>query len=275
MDPQAPSFGVRLWRALRNLTLGALFLALAGAAAYGASVVNAHSFRLEVRDGQLIVLKGRFLPLGADPWVPSDPQLADAYAPLDLEGNTSAVAPGQRFDERDELDRTLYQVLQLLARPRLSSDLPRDLEKALGYVRRAERLSGLSPEQRVDLKRMQQDLAFFLAQRRLDDARRELEEALGQLKLAAESDSRHRSEAGLMLVAVEPQVKLLATTLRSTATLSRALDPKGGAASAELAKALAPQFQEVFDALQRSGAVGPAPALAGLDAGVSPASSPR
>jgi len=270
---QRTSFGVRLWRAFRNLTLSALFLALAGAAAYGASVVNSHTFRLEVRDGQLVVLKGKLLPVGADPWTPADPQLADAYAPLDLEGNTSVLAAGQRFEERDELDRTLYQVLQLLARPRLTSDLPKDLEKALGYVRRAEKLTGLSPEQRADLKRMQQDLAFFLAQRRLDDARRELEEALSQLKLAAESDSRHRGEAGMVLLAVEPQVKLLATTLRSTAVLTRALDPKSGAATAELAKVLAPQLEEVFQALQKSAAAQAGAPDAG--AAVSPTSSPR
>ncbi len=270
---QSPSFGTRLWRAFRNLTLGVLFLALAAAAAYGASVVNSHTFRLEVREGQLVVLKGRMLPVGADPWAPSDPQLADAYAPLDLEGNTSVLAAGQRFEERDELDRALFQVLRLLARPRLTSDLPRDLEKALGHVRRAEKLTGLSPEQRSDLKRMQQDLAFYLAQRRLDEARRELEEALSQLKLAAESDSRHRNEAGLTLLAVEPQVKLLATTLRSTGTLTRALDGKGGPGTADLAKVLAPQFEEVFQALQKSAA---AQAAQAPDGGtVSPTSSPR
>jgi hypothetical protein len=266
MDQPSPSFGARLWRTLRNLTLTVLFLGLAGAAAYGASVVNSHTFSLEIREGQLVVLKGRLLPVGAEPWAPVDPQLADAYAPLDLEGNTSVLAAGQRFEDRDELDRTLFQVLQLLARPRLTSDLPRDLEKAMGYVRRAERLTGLSADQRADLKRMQQDLAFFLAQRRLDEARRELEEAVGQLKLAAESDSRHRGEAGLMLLAVEPQVKLLATTLRSTASLSRALDPKAGPASAELAKALGPQLEEVFRALQRAG-VAPTGAAA-ADAGI-------
>jgi hypothetical protein len=271
MDPRTPPFGVRLWRALRNLALSALFLALAAAAAYGASVVNSHTFRLEIRDGQLVVLKGKLLPVGADPWTPLDPQLADAYAPLDLEGNTSVVAAGQRFEERDELDRSLYQVLQLLARPRLTSDLPRDLEKALGYVRRAERLTGLSPEQRVDLKHMQQDLAFFLAQQRLDDARRQLEEALSQLKLSSESDSRHREQAGLLLLAVEPQVKLLSTTLRSTATLSRALDPRGGGSTTELAKVLAPQLEEVFQALQKSGASAAVDAGAGLN----PTSSPR
>src|SRR5437868_4652471 len=82
-------------------------------------------------------------------------------------------------------------------------------------------------------KMMQSDVAFFLARTRLDDARRQLEEALVQLKLAAESDSKSKAQASLMLLAVEPQVKLLSTTLRATNvtadgtnTLSKVLEPQ-------------------------------------------------
>lgn len=240
MDSQ-PSFGARLARAFRNLMLLTLFLGLGGAALYATSLVNARTYLLEVRNGQLVVLKGKLMPTGADPWLPADPALADAYAPIDLEGNTALTVVGQKFGERDELDRALFQVLEMMATPRLASDSPKDLEKGLAFVRRAEKLSGLTEAQRASLKKMQTDVAYFLARVRLDDARRQLEEALAQLKLAAESDSKTRAQASLMLLAVEPQVKLLATTLRATTMTN---DAAGG-----LAKALEPQLQELFKSL--------------------------
>lgn len=240
MDSQ-PSFGVRLARAFRNLVLLTLIFGLAGAALYAASLVNAKTFVLEVRNGQLVVLKGKLMPTGAEPWLPADPSLADAYAPIELEGNTALTVVGKKFEDRDELDRALFQVLELLARPRLASDDAKDLEKGLALVRRAEKLTGLSEAQRATLKKMQTDVAYFLARVRLDDARRQLEEALAQLKLAAESDSKTRAQASLMLLAVEPQVKLLATTLRATTMTN---DAAGG-----LAKALEPQLQELFKSL--------------------------
>lgn len=237
-----PTFGARLLKALKNLVFSLLVVGLAGAAVYALSMLNVRTFTLEVRSGQLIVLKGRMLPWGADVWTPADPLLADAYAPIDLEGNTALAVVGPRYEDRDELDRALFQVLEQLAKPRLSSDAPKDIERGLHLVRRAERLNGLTETQRGQLKKMQSDVAFYLARTRLDDARRQLEEALSQLKLAAESDTRHRPQATLMLLAVEPQVKLLSTTLRTTTMTS---DVAGG-----LLKAVEPQLQGLFETLQ-------------------------
>ncbi len=238
-----PSFGTRLLHALRTVVVLLLVVGLGGATVYALSMLNVRTFTLEVRAGQLVVLKGRMLPWGADPWTPADSILADAYAPLDLEGNTALAVVGPRYEDRDELDRALFQVLELLARPRLASDAPKDLDKGLALVRRAEKLTGLTEAQRTTLKKMQADVAFFLARTRLDDARRQLEEALAQLKLAAESDTRNRPQATLMLLAVEPQVKLLATTLRTTTMTN---DVAGG-----LLKAVEPQLQSLFESLQK------------------------
>lgn len=257
---QEPSFGARLFRFIRNLLVLTLIVGLGGAAAYALSLVNARTYVLEVRNGYLVVLKGRLMPVGADPWTPSDSSLVDAYAPIELEGNTALAVNGQKFEDRDELDRAIFQVLEMLARPRLASDLPADLEKGLALIRRAEKLNGLTEGQRTSLKKMQQDVAFFLARTRLDDARRQLEEALVQLKLAAESDSKTRGQASLMLLAVEPQVKLLATTLRATNLTA------DGAGS--LSKALEPQLQKLFEELGKQVAPPPTPApTAAPDAG--------
>lgn len=255
MDPSGPSLGARLWRAFRNLVLFTLFLGLGAAAVYALSVMNSRTWTLEAQNGRLVVLKGRMLPTGTEPWTPGDPHLAEAYAPVDLSGTSAPAVAGRKFDDRDELDRALFEVLEQLAKPRLISDAPKDLDKGLAYVRRAERLTGLSADQRKSLKKMQQDLAFHLAQERLNDARQKLEDALEQLKLAAESDSRHRGDASLMLLAVEPQVKLLSTTLRAT-TMAH---PTDGSKGVDLSQVLGPQIKEVFEALQKGGASEPKP----------------
>lgn len=251
MDTTQPPFGARLLRAFRNLVILSLILGLGGAALYALSVVNSRTFSLEVRDGKLVVLKGKMLPTGAEPWLPADPRLSDTYAPIELEGNTALTVTEKKFNDRDELDRAIFGVLQMLAEPRLASDLPKDLDKGLSLIRRAEKLNGLTDDQRTSLKKMQSDVAYFLARNRLDDARRQLEEALAQLKLAAESDSKNKAQASLMLLAVEPQVKLLATTLRATTMTS------DGATG--LAKALEPQLQELFKSLGTQTAEPPLP----------------
>ncbi len=209
------SFGTRLFRAFRNLVVLSLVLGLGGAATYALSLLNSRTYGLDVREGLLVVLKGRMLPWGAEPWQPAEPELADAYAPLQLEGNTALAVAGAKFSERDELDRALFSVIELVAKPRVQSDLAKDLEQGLYYVRRAERLHGLSDEQKQTLKRMQSDLAFYLARSRLDDARKQLEEALGQLKQAADSETKHTREANQMLLLVEPQIKALSDSLRA------------------------------------------------------------
>lgn len=231
-------------RAIRNLFIFVLIVGSAGVAVYALSVTNSKTYSLEVRNGSLVVMKGKLMPTGADAWLPSEPALADAYAPLDLEGNVALTVVGKKFEDRDELDRAIFQVIDMLARPRLASDQPKDLEHGLALVRRAEKLHGLTDDQRASLKKMQSDVAYFLARVRLDDARRQLEEALAQLKLAAESESKNRQQAALMLLAVEPQVKLLSTTLRATTMTN---DAAGG-----LAKALEPQLQQMFNMLGKS-----------------------
>ncbi len=239
---QELSFGARLLRAFRNLVIFTLIVASVGAALFALSQVNARTYSLEVHAGSLVVMKGKQLPTGAEPWLPAEPSLVDAYAPIELNGASVETVVNRRFEDRDQLDRALFTVLESLARPSLASEEPRTLEHGLALVRRAEKLNGLTDDQRASLKKMQSDVAYFLARVRLDDARRQLEEALTQLKIASESDSRSKAQASLMLLAVEPQVKLLATTLRATN-----LTADGG-----LARALEPQLQHLFDSLRNT-----------------------
>ncbi len=213
-NPQQ-GFGSRAMRAFKRLVVTLLVLAMGGAVAFLLSQLNARTFTLEVEDGQLIVMKGRMLPWGAAPYRPSDAGLADTYAPIPLEGHevpSSLLA--ERFSERDELDRALFPQLEALARPRIASDEPQKVERGVYYLRRAERLTGLSQEQRTTLKGLLAEVAYYQARQKLDDARKLIADALAQLRLAAEGDNRHSRNANQMLTKVEPSATKLEQDLR-------------------------------------------------------------
>lgn len=214
-DPgHRPSLGARVTRALRNTVLSLVIVGLAGMTGYALSTINSRTYTLQVVNGQLVVFKGRMLPWGAEPWQPADPRLADMYAPLDLEGNTPVGVTAQKYTDRDELDRALFGVMELLARPRVASDSPKDLQKGLYFVKRAERLPGLTEDQKDSVKRLQAEVSFYIARTRLEDAQTQVEEALNQLRIAAKSESHNARAANQMLLALEAPAKALSDAMR-------------------------------------------------------------
>ena len=221
MNPQhnRQSFGRRATSAFTRLLITVVILGLVGAVGFLLAQLNAHTFSVVQDNGQLVVMKGRMLPTGAAPYRPGDARLADAYAPIPLEGRDISSLLEQKFTERDELDRALFPVLEALARPKVLSDDPTLLDKGLYYLRRAELLSGLTEEQHRTLEAMKADVAFFQARQKLDQARREVTEALGQLKLAAESHNRNTQRANQLLSAVGPAARLLEQSLRAADVL--------------------------------------------------------
>ena len=229
-SPQSPSFGSRAGSTFKRLLITLVVLALAGAVLFLLSQLNHRTFTLVSDGGQLVVMKGRMLPVGATPFRPGDPRLVDAYAPVPLEGLDAGDVTAQRFSERDELDRVLFGVLERLARPRIQSDQPKQLEQGLYYLRRAAMLGGLTDEQRRTLQSMQADVAYYHARHRLEEARKLVAEGLGQLKVAAESENRHARSANQMLTRVGPAAQALEEALRAAVhTLSEPAPAAGGA----------------------------------------------
>src|SRR3954468_16034488 len=86
------------------------------------SQLNARTYTLQQEGDQLVIHKGRELPLGSEPYHPSDPLLADTYAPLPLDRMPVGALLERRFTDRDELDRALFEVLEKLARPKVYSE---------------------------------------------------------------------------------------------------------------------------------------------------------
>lgn len=207
-------FGYRARRTFTRLLIFTLILGLGGVVVFLLSQLNARTFTLALHDGQLVVMKGRNAPMGAVPYRTGDPRLADAYAPVAIEGQDVSPLLTRKFTDRDELDQALFPVLEGLARPRIASDEPARVDQGLYYLRRAEKLSGITEEQRLTLQKHMVDVAYYQARQKLEDARRLVSEALTQLKLAAESQSRNARSANQMLSAVAPPARELEESLR-------------------------------------------------------------
>jgi hypothetical protein len=204
-------------RSLKRLVIAVLILALGGGITILLSELNARTYSVQVVDGNLVVMKGKLFPIGADPYRPGDPALRDVYAPIPLDGTSPGSLPEQRFTEREELDRALFDVVGRLAKARVASEDPRVLEQGLYYLRRAERLSGLTEEQKRSLKDMHSEVAYYLARTKLDDARSQVAEAIVQLKLAATTQNRHAHSANQMILELEPAAKAFEEALRMAA----------------------------------------------------------
>ncbi len=200
---------------LTRMLVTLLLLGLIGLVAWLASERNARTFSLRAENDKLVVLKGRMLPMGADAWTPGDPMLADAYAPIPLEGaRPDAALLQSHYSDRDELDRALFRLLEELARPRIHSDDEQTLEQGLYYLRRAQRLTGISQEQRLALDQMQADVAFYQARSKLEQARRMVADAVTQLELAAEAQGPNAERARQMAASIVGPARALERSLR-------------------------------------------------------------
>jgi hypothetical protein len=178
-------------------------LGLAGAVIFLLSQLNARTYRLTVSDGRLVVEKGLLLPLGSQPYHPADAAIAEAYAPLDLHGHSPGGLTEETFNERDELDRALFSLMEGIARPLVSSQRVEDLDAGLALLQRMQKLPGITPEQREGLKKLEAEVAFDQGRMLLVTAQRSLGQALSQLKLAAESGAHNASAAQRVLSTVQ------------------------------------------------------------------------
>lgn len=236
-------FGYRARRTFVRMVVFLCILGLGGGVAFLLSQLNARTYTLEVENGQLVVMKGRNLPVGAVPFRPSDPRLVDTYAPIPLENHDASSLLQQRFSEREELDRALFPLLESLAKPRITSDEPERVEQGVYYLRRAQKLSGLTEEQRLSLQQMVSDVAYYQARQKLEDARKQIAEALTQLQVAAESQNKNARSANQMLSTVGPAARQLEEALR-TAVHTQSAPREPSPAPAPTAPAQQPPAQE-------------------------------
>jgi hypothetical protein len=232
------TFRERIRRIVTRLLAFALILSLCAAVAFLLSKLNERTYSTEVRGGSLVILKGRPLPFGSEPFHPADTAQAEAYAPIPLQGRDANEVAPMRFTDRDELDRALFDLLVRLARPKLDSEDPDDFKRGAYDIERAAKLSGLSPQQRQSLKQVQQEISVFLAKTKLEDARRLLQEGRAELKLAAEAQGQKGQNASQALSALAGPAVALEEALDSAVHLLAT--PPGPSPSAPTERKQAP-----------------------------------
>ncbi len=220
-SPSPSTFGQRAGHAFRRLLVTLLVLALAGVVCVLLARDNARTYSLKVEAGKLTVQKGRMLPWGSAPYHPADPALADVYFPVDLGGATAVAPETERFEDRDELDRAMFHILEQAARPKLLSEDTQVVASGMALLHRMDKLQGVSEEQRRTLRALELDVAYDQARIRFEDARRAVAEGLSELRIAADSPTRRARAAHAMLVKVEPAASNLEDVLRQVvATLA-------------------------------------------------------
>ncbi len=216
MQPTARTTGGKLVSGLVRFLMTLVVIALLGLVGYLAAERNARTFSFLADEGQLVVMKGRMLPLGEEPWQPQDAVQAEAYAPIPLEGHTPSQTFLERdFQDRDELDRALFGLLEQLARPRITSDDPRQQERGVYYLRRAALLTGLTGSQRETLTQMQAEVAWYQARLKLEQARQLVEDAMDQLELATRSRDANAGRARQMAQGLTGPVRQFDQALKS------------------------------------------------------------
>src|SRR5512138_769397 len=95
----------------------------------------------------LAVKKGILFPVGRQAFKTDDPTLAQAYAPL--KPPPSAKLDEERtFEDRAGLDQALYELLARWARDDIATERSDMMDRALGWIARADKLANISAAQR-------------------------------------------------------------------------------------------------------------------------------
>lgn len=191
-----------------------VILALLGAVGWLASDRNARLWHLVPDEGRLVVMRGLPLPAGRHGFETTDPALAQAYAPL-VPPPGKPLPAERTFEERSLLDQALFDLMRAWAEEEIASGDAARLERALGYLSRAEKLPGLSSSQRDDLAALRAESGYHEGKRLLSKAVEGLREAAERLRRTAGSRSRHASDASSLLREVEQAAEAAGAALRS------------------------------------------------------------
>jgi hypothetical protein len=215
----------------RSFLVTLVIVALVGALLWLLAERNAHQWFLVYEDGVLQVKKGVMFPVGRQSFRTDDPALAQAYAPL--KPPSGAKLDEERgFDDRAGLDQALFELLARWAREDIATGRAEMIERALGWLSRADRLAGVSATQREDLRALRAESGYFEARQLLEKSADTLRQARERLRLTAASSSSHASDAGEALRRLEPAVDELDRVARLLAPTTASRPPEPEPASA-------------------------------------------
>ena len=213
----------------RTALLTVLVVALVGVVLWLLSERNARQWFLVYEDGVVHVKKGIMLPIGRQSFKTDDPALAQAYAPL-RPPSGAKLDEERSFDDRAGLDQALYELLARWARDDIATERPEMVERALGWLGRADKLAGLSAAQREDLRALRAESGFFEARQLLEKSADGLRHARERLRLTASSSSPHAGDAGQALRLVDPMIDEADRAVRVLVPVGTARPPPPAAA---------------------------------------------
>lgn len=199
---------------LKRISLALVVFGLTACTLFLLAERNRRFYFLSSTDGWVVVERGAWLPYGKEPFHPDDESLIEAYAPIAIPAGVGPIA-SQRFDERPDLDRALFDVLAGWAEPRVRAGDGEEMIEGSILVARAALLPGIRPDQRVKLRGLQAELAWFEGKKRLDDAGRLILEARRQLELATEASPNRAREAVAILDDLVPAADRLNRALQT------------------------------------------------------------
>jgi hypothetical protein len=233
--------------AFSRLVLWLLIFALLGVVWWLASERNAHHFTTEVREGRLVVGRGRFFPIGSRFVGPDDGELWKLYQPLQLPAGMKPP-PDREYDDQAQLDQGLFSTVVAAARQAAQKSDEAALSQADALAARAGQLPGLSAAQLGELAALRGELALtaakgdaaaalrlvHAARARLEDARKVSGDRAPQI--AAFADALDDAAAALD-GAAERKPRAAPPAAQPAAAQPAAAQPAGGPAQPAAAAA--------------------------------------
>lgn len=199
---------------LKRFSLAFVVLGLAACILFLLAERNRRFYFLSAIDGHVVVERGAWLPYGKEPFQPDDDSLDEAYAPIQIPAGVGPFSSA-RFDERPDLDRALFDILASWAEPRVRAGDGDEMKEGSALVARAALLPGIRADQRIKLRALQAELAWFEGKQRLDDAGKLILEARRQLELATEASPSRAREAVAILEDLVPAADRLNRALQT------------------------------------------------------------
>ena len=167
--------------ALQRAVLWLVIAALLGTVWFLASERNERHYRVFAENGQLVIERGRFFPMGT---APSGEKI---YAPVPLAAGEKPPAE-QEFDDQNGLDRHLFGVLQDWAKAAAKKG---DTHAAAALVERTGQLPGLTGAQVAELVAMKAELAWDDASTSVQQSAALLDTAVQNLLMVAAGKGPH------------------------------------------------------------------------------------
>lgn len=187
-EVETPRRRVRFGRILVLLGI----LALAAGGLYVAAWVNAGRYYLVVEEDRVGVYRGRMLPVGREPFVPSDPALRQAYEGFPLPETAHLPRGESIYTERTELDQALFRLLRDAAEQTLGEGEGRAPELGVRYLEQMKALPGVNVAQQTEVARLERDARYVQAEVWAARAEADLLQAAAAFRASARGEGRFR-----------------------------------------------------------------------------------